>query len=112
MDNDDFIKRAGECVQKSKVIIRLLCYGNTSEAVLRDEERAAIECLWQDSSCIKASTGFIEGDRIVVTDGPFAGRESVIKEIHPRRRQAAIEIEFMGGLRKISVGLEIVEKLP
>ena len=112
ISNDDFIKHGNECVRKSKSIIRLLCYGDNKEAALREEERAAIECLWQKNHCIEASTGFIEGDRIVVTEGLFIGRESIIKEIHPRRRQAVVEIEFMGGIRRITVGLEIITKLP
>ena len=110
--NDEFIGRGKRCVDKSKSIIRLLCYGDTNEAMLREEERAAIECLWQGNHCIEASSVFIAGDCIVVTDGPFVGRESVIKEIHPRKRQAIIEIDFMGGVRRIAIGLEIIEKLP
>jgi transcriptional antiterminator NusG len=112
IDNGDFVQRANECAWKSKSIIRLLSYGNTNEAVLHEDERSAIECLWPDNECIESSIGFIEGDRVVVTDGPFVGRESVIKEIHPRRRQAVVEIEIMGGIRKMTIGLEIVEKLP
>lgn len=112
ISNDDFIIRAKECVRNSKGIIRLLCYGDTNEVAMREEERAAIDCLWQDKNCIEASIGFIEGDHIVITEGHFKGRESVIREIHPRRRQAVVEIEFMGGIRKATIGLEIIEKLP
>ena len=77
-----------------------------------EEERASIEWLWQDNYCIEASTGFIEGDSVIITDGPFIGHECIIKEIHPRKQQAIIEIDFMGGGRRIAIGLEIIEKLP
>ena len=110
--NDEFVIRARECVHKSKSVMKLLCYGNVNEVAVRKEERVLIERIWQGKSCVEISTGFIEGDRIVVNEGPFIGRESIIKEIHPRRRQAIVEIEFMGGVRRITIGLEIMEKLP
>ena len=110
--NDEFIRRAKECIRKSKSVMRILCYGDANEAAMREEERASIECLWQGKNCVEASTGFIEGDHIVVTEGPLVGLESVIREIHPRKRQAVVEIKFMGGNRQAIIGLEIIEKLP
>lgn len=109
--NDEFVLRVKECICKSESVLRLLCYGDDNEASVRKEERMLIECLWQGKTCIEASMGFIEGDRIVVTEGPLVGLESVIKEIHPRRRQAVVEIELMGGKRQAMVGLEVLEKL-
>jgi len=44
-------------------------------------------------------------------EGSFKGRESAIKEIHPRKRQATVEVKFWGGIRSATIGLEIVEKL-
>jgi len=112
ISNDEFIIRSRETIRKSNHVLKLLRYGNSCEAALRKEERMAIERLWQSEDCIAASTGIIAGDKVIVTDGPFKGRESVIKEIHPRRRQAIVEINFMGEIRSMAVGLEIVEKLP
>ena len=109
--NDEFISRTTECSHRSKVIIKLLRYGNTSQAAVAEEEREALECLAQDNYCVKASKGFLAGDRIVVTEGPFAGRESTIKEIRQHKMQAVIEVEFMGSIRRATVGLEIVERL-
>lgn len=110
--NDEFVMRAQECVRKSKATIRLLCYGDTHEAAICQEERAALDYLWQGKDCIETSKGFIKGERVFITDGPLVGRESVIKEIRPRRRQAIVEIEIMGGVRRATVGLEILERLP
>ena len=112
IENDEFVIRARECVHKSKSVMKLLCYDNVNEAAVREEERVLIERIWQGKNCVETSTGFIEGDRIVVNEGPFIGRESIIKEIHLRRRQAIVEIEFMGEVRRITIGLEIIEKLP
>ena len=60
---------------------------------MHEGERAAINRLWQDKNCIEVSIGFIEGDHIVITEGHFKGRESILMELHPRRRQAVVEIE-------------------
>ena len=111
ISNEQFIIRAKECVRKSNTILRLLCYGDTNEASMHEGERAAINRLWQDKNCIEVSIGFIEGDHIVITEGHFKGRESVIKELRPRRRQAVVEIEFMGGIRQMTVGMEIIKRL-
>lgn len=110
--NDEFILRSYECIRRSRFIIKLLRYGDGYQAAMRKEERAAIESLWQGKYCVETSTGFIEGDHIVITDGPFVGIESIIKSISPRKRQAVIEIEFAGCLRCLTIGLEIIAKLP
>lgn len=109
ISNDEFIVRAKKCVSTSKSIMRLLCYGDTNDAAMRDEERAAIDSLWKGKGCVETSAGFLKGDRILITEGHFKGQESIIKEIHPRRRQAVIEIRFMNELRRVTVGLEIIE---
>ncbi len=110
--NDEFVMRAQECVYKSEATIQLLRYSDTHEAAMHQKERAALDYLWQGKDCIEASKGFIKGDRFFITDGPLIGRESIIKKIHPRRRQAIVEIEIMGGVQLTAVGLEILERLP
>ena len=110
--NNDFLTQAKRCARNSMSILKPLCYNGTYQAVMRDDERAAIDCLWQGKNCIEASTGFFEGDHVVVTDGPLKGRESVIKSISPRQRQAIVEIEFMGRFVSTTIGLELIQKLP
>jgi len=46
INNNAFIKRFKECFYRTNSILRLLCYGDTSEAAMRTKERAAIDCLW------------------------------------------------------------------
>ena len=111
MDNIEFLVRAKECVRQSLSILKPLCYTGTCQAAMHEDERALIDRIWQDNTCIGASTGFLEGDHIVITDGPFIGQESIIKEIHPRKLQAIIEIEMMGRTITTQIGLEIIRKL-
>lgn len=111
ISNDEFIQCSEDCIRRSSSLIRLLCYGDSNEAAMRDEDREAIRNLWQGKNCLEVSIGFIEGEHVFITEGSFVGRESVIKEIHPRRHEAIVEIEFMGGIRRMSIGLEIIKRL-
>jgi len=111
IENNDFIFRAKECARHSMSILKPLCYNGTHQAAMREDEREMIDSLWQGVECIETSTGFFEGDSIVITEGTFIGRESIIKEIHPRKLQAIVEIEFMGRSIRTTIGLEIIRKL-
>lgn len=51
------------------------------------------------------------GDRIQILDGSLKGLESIVRKVNRHKRQAWIEIEFMGDIRLVSVALEIVEKV-
>jgi len=112
IENNEFIFRSRECARHSLSILKPLRYNGTFQAAMREDERAMIDYLWQGKNCIETSTGFFEGDHVIITDGPFKGRESFIKSIAPRKRQAIVEIEFMGRLISTTIGLEIIEKLP
>jgi transcriptional antiterminator NusG len=111
IDNDDFVIKSRTCRYNSNVIIGLLRYKNTFQAVMQENEREAIEYLWQGKKYLENSVGYFKGDHVVISKGPLAGRESVIKTINRHKRQAVIEIEFMGGSRQITVGLEIIDRL-
>lgn len=110
LNNDDFFLQARECHKNSDYIIKLLCYGESHQAVMREEERSLLDSLWQGKSCMKTSTGFVEGDHIIITEGPFAGKESLIKSINRHKMQAIVEIEFAGCLRRLEIGLEVIQK--
>lgn len=60
---------------------------------------------------IKMSHGYIENDRIVITDRPMKDYEGTIKKINRHKRKSIIEVEFFGRNMEISVGLEIVRKM-
>ena len=54
----------------------------------------------------------IVGDRVTITEGPLAGYESYIKKINRHKMEAVVQIEMMNAPRDVTVGLEIVKKLP
>lgn len=41
----------------------------------------------------------------------FIGTKSIIKSVNRHKMQAVIEVEFMGGIRRTTISLEIVKRL-
>lgn len=60
---------------------------------------------------IKMSYGYIEKDKIIITDGPMKNYEGTIKKIDRHKRKAIIEIEFLGRTIEIGIGIEIIKKI-
>ncbi|MCX8131317.1 MAG: antiterminator LoaP [Clostridia bacterium] len=110
LSEQEFMKRTSNLIYATHIIIRLLRYSDT-EIALRECERQMLLCLSNDKYCIEPSSGIIKGDKIYITDGPLRGWESIVKKVNRHKRQASIEIEFMGSLRLVSVSLEIMDKV-
>ncbi|AOK88949.1 antitermination protein NusG [Paenibacillus polymyxa] len=105
-----FVTSTNSMICTSSDIIRLLRYSKF-EASMRDSEKQMLESLCNDSYCIESSTGIIEGDNIRILDGPLKGRGSIVKKIDRHKRQAVIQLEFMGDIRLVRVALEIISKV-
>lgn len=56
------------------------------------------------------SVGFIEGDRVTITEGPMMGLEGLVRKIDRHKRTATLEVEMMGRVMPVVMGLEIVSK--
>lgn len=110
MSDEEFILKTRECVKQSRYIIRLLQYDNCGIAAINKEEKEVLESILQGKSCIKTSKGYIKGNKLIITGGPFKGRENLIKSIERHKRHAVVEIPLVGETRGIIVGLEIVNK--
>ncbi len=63
-----------------------------------------------DDHVAEVSVGFIEGDKLVVTEGPLQGQEGLVKKIDRHKRQALLEIDMFGRPVSMTMGLEVVEK--
>lgn len=63
-----------------------------------------------DNHNVGLSCGFIENDKITVTQGPLLGKEGLIKKINRHKRIAEVELLFMGRTTKVQVPLEIITK--
>ena len=59
---------------------------------------------------IPISIGVIEGDKVIVKEGPLVGMEAYIKKIDRHKRIAILKTEMFEQEIGVSVGLEIVQK--
>jgi len=108
---NEFQKRTAEFVKKSKHVMRLLLDCESEQASVTDQEREAIQGLWVgEEKGIAASKGVIEGDKVIITEGSLVGMEAVIRKIDRHKLRAEIEIDFLGQVHRVVVGLEIVLK--
>lgn len=59
---------------------------------------------------VELSTGVIEGDEVVILNGPLMGHVGLIKKIDRHKRLAYLEMEMLGRKKNVKIGLEIVGK--
>ena len=59
---------------------------------------------------VPMSTAIIEGDRVIVTDGPLKGHETLLSKIDRHKRLAFLDMHMFGRNKTIKVGLEVVRK--
>ena len=78
---------------------------------LDEKESRMISKLLGDGDTVEASIGYVEGDKIVITEGPMEGMESQIRYIDRHKRIAYIEMNLFDRIVDVKVPLEIVEKL-
>ena len=73
-----------------------------------DEDLRVLERLLDEEKMVGMSTGFLEGDRVMIVDGPLMGLETVIRRIDRHKRKAMVEMHMFGRVQEVAVGLEIV----
>lgn len=108
LSND--IERVSHALTTIPAFTRLL--GNDgSFTPLAKDETAWIDALTKTGHrVIEMSSGVIEHDRVIVNTGPLQGLEGSIRKIDRHKRLACLEIQMLGRVKTIVVGLEIVSK--
>ena len=74
------------------------------------EDIAIVERLAGNRNLMEFSEGYVQGDKVIVTEGPLKGLESKIKRIDRHKRLAWLELDLFGRTVEIRAGLEIVRK--
>ena len=59
---------------------------------------------------VDMSRGVIENDKIIITDGPLMNLEGYITKIDRHKRIAYVDVELLGKITRVQVGLEIISK--
>lgn len=78
----------------------------------RGEEAWLKDFLNKKDHVVEMSTGVIEGDDVIILDGPLFGQTALIQKIDRRKRIAYLEIKLAGRDVHPKVGLSIVKKTP
>ena len=105
------IQHVSERLASIPAFTRLL--GKSDERIipLSQDEVAWLTALMEPlDKVVEMSVGVIEGDRVIVTDGPLVGREALISKIDRHKRLAWLDMRMFGRTKTIKVGLEIVRK--
>lgn len=86
--------------------------GNDGENIypIYPQEAMFIARFSNKNHVIDMSNGIIEKDKIIITDGPLVGLEGLITKIDRHKRIAYIDVELLGKLTRVKVGLEIISK--
>ncbi len=75
--------------------------------VSADEERF-IKNLLSDDDVLEMSTGYKEGDTIIIDGGPLKGKEAIVTKINAHKRTAFVSTEMFGRMMKLKVGMEML----
>lgn len=105
------IQQVSDRLSRVPAFTRLLGKSDEKIIPLSPDEVAWLTALMQPlDKVVEMSVGVIEGDRVVVTDGPLVGHEALISKIDRHKRLAWLDMHMFGGTKTIRVGLEIVRK--
>jgi transcriptional antiterminator NusG len=107
---NEFIQHLNLHIKPVLGFIRILEHDHVGTQSLYPHERSFIESFTNSEHIIESSTGFIEGDKIIITEGPLVGHESEIKRIDRHKRIAELDVSMFGQIRKIKVSCEILSK--
>ena len=88
---------------------KLLRADQTVLQLTKDEEEL-LKSLGGKNHIVEMSYGYIEGQKVNITEGPLKGLEGQITKIDRHKRQCIVEVEMFGQKTRMTVGLEIVEK--
>ncbi len=99
-----------EQLRRVPAFTRLL--GNDNTFIPLDAEEASWLNAFTDigDRVVKMSEGVIEGDKVIVLNGPLMGHEGMISKVDRHRRIAHLDVRILGRIKTVKIGLEIVNK--
>jgi len=110
VDDMTFAIYVNEHLKGRQHFIKQLKHDRDATGALYPQEIDLIERLTGTRRIIEPSIGFIEGEHVVVTEGPLIGYESQIIKIDRHKREALLAVEFMGRTTTLKVALSIINK--
>lgn len=78
---------------------------------IRKEEEDFLQSLFDETYCIRFSTGYIVDGKLIVEEGPLCGKSQYVTKIDRHKRFADITLRLFEQERKVRLGLEVPAKL-
>lgn len=97
-------------LKKIPDLTKMICKKKEVIYPLKDGEIEFLKTFGKEEHIVDISTGFIEGDRINITEGPLFGKEGMITKIDRHKRIAYISVDIFNENITAKVGLEIISK--
>ena len=108
----DFMRAIFPVLYPINEAYKILHYGDDRcDIALRENERRSLLSLFGDKFIIDCLVGVMEGDRVQIVSGSMLGTEGTVKKVILRKREVVIEIPFLGDIRPVTLGLDIIEKV-
>jgi transcriptional antiterminator NusG len=76
---------------------------------IEKEEISVISRLICDREVIEPSSVFIEGGRVIVTDGPLLGLDGLIESIDKRKGRVKVRLNLLGEARLVELSVCLVQ---
>lgn len=108
---DSFRQELNKVTTMTKLLSGETETGKKKFIPLSNEEKTLISAFVGDEDHVmKMSEGIIEGDQIRVLKGPLQGYEALVAKVDRHKRLAYIDLNILGRIKTVKVGLEIVQK--
>lgn len=102
---DDFRIRLRQVDELAKV----LKVGEEVAPILPEEE-AFLKRLGGPEHVIRASEGYMLGEKLIITEGPMKGMEGLVKWSNRRQRVVGVAVSLMGQETIVRMGVEFVKR--
>lgn len=103
-------ERLAARLRRVPVFMRMLGNDNSFTPLAPDEVAWLETFTTAKTHVVEMSQGVIEGDTVMVTEGPLKGREALITKIDRHKRLAYLDMHMFGRTKSVRIGLEIVRK--
>lgn len=100
-----------ERVKPLKEFVRVLRHREQDLETVYPEEKAWILKYCDRQMVIEPSIGYIEGDRILITEGPLVGQEHLIKRVNRHKRWVEVELMMFDQIQRLQLSCDIIQKL-
>ena len=105
----EMIDELYEELRKVPKLTKVLGTDHTVTPISQREERL-IKSLTNKQHIAEMSIGYIEGDKLVIQEGPLIGMEALVKKIDRHKRIAILTVTMFGNSTDVTMGLEVLRK--